>query len=724
MTASPGLSRTSRRVANGRHRLRIERRQKRVLPFRLQPRLVSQLAVTAGVSGALSTIDLSPVLQSLLLMIFAVAGIGSAALCWLNLPGAATVAGVIGLSLAGVIAFATSLVWLRLWYPVPGCLFLSLTVAAVGMLRLWRLGRNVDTQPPVLVGASRNDADSQAVPPRRPTSRVAIVSDYIATALLLLAIAIWLSAVPGLRGENAGQWGLLATPGGLLLLAATAVAVTGFVVAIAAGRAITAGIAIIVVIVVERATVPVITEIPIYSWTYRHIGVVDYIMKHHTLAPTGVDVYNQWPGFFATMAWFSSITGLDSVTAAHWFAPIADTLVAALVAVLALSFGSNIRAALTAALLAQLVNWVGQDYYSPQSIAFILCATILVLLSHSRRVPAAGYASVPIFAVLVATHQLTPVWVCGAAVALAVCRHIRPGLAAVYVFLLIAYLLPRYSYIKRQGGITGFNLFDNSRAVGQGRGSDGRLFSLLVERGLSISLWLSAAICLVIVWRRSGPYWPLGIMAFSPLLMLFVVNYGNESILRVFLYSLLTCSVLVAPVMVGALTGRNGGRRLLHTVGYWLVSLIVMAAGLQGYYAGWSFNTISRNQLEQSRWLLATNRAGTAISMMAPPAGWPERSTADFVKFALVAGDYDKPLDGLRDSLLKGLPTPEAIDELESGDQKTYIIIPRQAWAYNAYIGLFPPGALARLVEQLNQRSSWVKILDDSDTLAFVYTPP
>jgi hypothetical protein len=717
MTASLGLARVSAQPTKGRHR------RDRFLST--QPKILAQLAVIAGVSGAVSAIPISPVLQSVLLIVFSFAGIGSAALCWLELPTAATVAGVIGLSWAGVIAFATSMAWLQLWYPVPGCLLLSLTVAAIGLVRLWSLGYSADREQTVPAAAApEQDLDSAAAP--RLSRIAANVSSGIAFAILLLALGIWALALPMLRRETAGQWGLLVTPGGVLLLTALAIAVTGFAVAIAAHRTITAAAAIVVVITVERVTVPMITEVPIYTWTYKHIGIVDYIVKNDSLPPAGVDVYNQWPAFFTTMAWFGSVTNLDPVIAAHWFGPVADGLLAVLVATLALSFGSTTRAASTAGLLAQVVNWVGQDYYSPQAAAVILCAAILTLLSYSRSSTAAGYASVPIFAVLVPTHQLTPVWVCAVAVVLAICRQMRPRwLATIYVLILAAYLFPRYQVIMKNGGLASFNPFDNSKAVGQGRGSDGRVFSVLVEQGLSVSIWLAAAICFVIIWRRAGAPWALGIMAFSPLALLLALNYGGEAILRVFLYSLLGSSVLIAPFLTKALTFHRAGQRLLPITVSWLALVMAAAAGLQGYYSSWTYITVTRQQLEQSRWLLATNRAGTAITVMAPPAGWPERSTADYVKFALASSSYDNPLDDLRNSLLKGLPTPEAIDNLEAvpADGALYIVLPKQVWAYNAFIGLFPPGALETLVEQLSQRPNWIRVIDDADTLAFVYTP-
>ena len=37
------------------------------------------------------------------------------------------------------------------------------------------------------------------------------------------------------------------------------------------------------------------------SWTYKHFGVVDYLGPRRALV-THLDIYQQWPGFFAAAA--------------------------------------------------------------------------------------------------------------------------------------------------------------------------------------------------------------------------------------------------------------------------------------------------------------------------------------------------------------------------------------------------------------------------------------
>jgi hypothetical protein len=716
-----------------RHRLGYTWTSEPRLPAQLAPRVLAQLAVMAGVSGALSAIPFSSVLQSILLMVLLIAGVGSAVLCWLGLPSGAAVAGVIGLSVAAVIALATSMAWLRIWYPVPSCLVLSFMVASIGLIRLWTLrelgGRRPEPMS-VIAAANASDADATARLARPPglADIVGHAPRYIAAGVLFSAFAIWLLALPLLRRDPGRQYGLLATRGGLLLVTATILAVTGFFVAIVMRRMVTAAVAILVVIATERVTVTLITEVPNYAWTYKHIGVVDYIIKNGVLPSLTFDIYSQWPGFFTGTAWFSSITRLDLVEAAHWFAPVAATLTTVMVAPLALGLGLSLRGAFTAAMVAQVLNWVGQDYFSPQAIALILAIAVLALLAHSKDSPAAGYVSLPIFAVSVSVHQLTPVWICTVAVALALFAQMRPRWLAVLYFLIVAiYLIPRRESIEEYGWLTGFNPFANSDPAVNNRGSDGRVFTILVERGLALSMWLLAAICFIVIWRGVAARWAAGIMAFSSMLLLFGQNYGGEAIFRVYLYSLAGCAVFLAAFLALPLCMERRGRLLRPIVAAWLAMIGFAVAGMQGYYGSWSYVTITRSQLEQSRWLLATNQAGTLMTVPAP-AGWPTRVSADYVRHAVVNPWYDVVPDPLEDSLLTGRPTSESLERLESdakstGNRRLYILLPRQVWAYDEYMRYFKPGALQILVEQLNQRPGWTKVINDADTLAFVYSP-
>jgi hypothetical protein len=101
-----------------------------------QARVLAKLAVIAGLSGMLSTLPVSAPARAALLTILMLTGAGSALLCWLSLSGSAAVAGVLGVSVATVIALTSSQLWLNLWHPVLSCLALSVGVLTTGLARL------------------------------------------------------------------------------------------------------------------------------------------------------------------------------------------------------------------------------------------------------------------------------------------------------------------------------------------------------------------------------------------------------------------------------------------------------------------------------------------------------------------------------------------------------------------------------------------------------------
>ncbi len=108
---------------------------------RFASELAANTAVVAGVCGALSTIPIAPVLQALLLLVLVLVGVGSAVMCWVDLPPAPMVAAVLGISVTSVICLAVAMAWMDIWYPVPACLLFSAGVACSGYLRRRSLRR-------------------------------------------------------------------------------------------------------------------------------------------------------------------------------------------------------------------------------------------------------------------------------------------------------------------------------------------------------------------------------------------------------------------------------------------------------------------------------------------------------------------------------------------------------------------------------------------------------
>ena len=56
---------------------------------------------------------------------------------------------------------------------------------------------------------------------------------------------------------------------------------------------------------------------PRYEWVYKHLGVIDLIAQDGA-APRSLDIYANWPAFFALNAWFSRASGVSAIDYAPW----------------------------------------------------------------------------------------------------------------------------------------------------------------------------------------------------------------------------------------------------------------------------------------------------------------------------------------------------------------------------------------------------------------------
>jgi hypothetical protein len=190
---------------------------------------------------------------------------------------------------------------------------------------------------------------------------------FLPWIVLALCVVLFIYGDSTIPRAGISQWGLLAVASpayGLSILMAAA----GFVIAVRRANFKAAVVATLLMITTQRLPTSIATDMPMFAWTYKHIGVTDYIHHAHALA-RGVDIYNGWPGLFAVTAWFSDVTGLSVVTIAHWFTPLFYLAFIPVVYGAARAWGLKPLEGVTAAFLVATLNWVAQDYFSPQAIA-------------------------------------------------------------------------------------------------------------------------------------------------------------------------------------------------------------------------------------------------------------------------------------------------------------------------------------------------------------------
>lgn len=669
-----------------------------VSPTTASPR-VEAYALASAVLGVLSLAPIAPWGRAVLLAAFLLTGPGLATVLWLRLPSVTAFA-VIPVTGLGVTAASTAaLNWAQLWLPIP--LLLSIAGAVAGS---------------ALVHAGRRRSFSVAWPAAFSADRWRVTAPYL---WIVAALCGWAVALPGMADAADSLFGLLFTGTGPALIAVSTVIVAAFVVALRRGALIVAAFAVGAMIVVLRLTATLITDLPLYPWTYKHLGIVDYVLTHRVFPPSGIDVYREWPAFFTSAVWFSDLTALDPIAFAHWFAPVTHLVLALVIAALAATVGLDRRETLAAVMIAELVNWVAQDYFAPQAFALVLGLGLLVTLLASRTTPAAGWLSLALFAALVPTHQLTPFWVFGVVVLLVLTRTIRPYWIVIpYAALLIGYLIPRRYIVFQHGGLSSMNPFANATGNVEYAGSAAKVITSLVCRGLSATVVLLAVVAAVVWWRTGRSVLVPAVLAFSPFMLLLLNSYGGEAIFRVYLYAVPGCAVLIAPLLVASIRGLGGGCMAAACLA------VIGAAGLQGYYGTWALNVQKPSQLALLGNLADGARTPTTIWNL-HTSGFPARSTAAAVSLAEHDNSYDTEIfDGMPD-FATGFPDSGQFEEVtaraaaSAGD--TYIVFSDEAKTALAYFGQAEPDEVDRFEDKFATSPVWCLRLQDETTTVFRY---
>lgn len=331
-----------------------------------------------------------------------------------------------------------------------------------------------------------------------------------------------------------------------------------------------------------------------YSWLYKTIGVVQYVNLHGALN-RHIDIYQNWPGFFALFAWFDRVAGIGSpLDYGKWAQLGFEALGLLMFAFAARGLPLTDRERWIALFIYPAANWVGQDYFSPQALGTVLSFGVLGVLLHwgaitprpraapsSARSPrhrlarlrsragwaprggpvaAGAEARMPLaitalaslaYFVLVFTHELSPYIVLAQLTALALLGRFRPRwLVIAFAVIVFGFLAPRFSYVNQHFGILDSigNFFANVLPPpNPGRGPTAAVaFSTDAKMLLSGAVGVAALVGTVRRYRAGRPVLALLVLAAAPVLVLAVQPYGGEAILRVYLFALPWAACLAA----------------------------------------------------------------------------------------------------------------------------------------------------------------------------------
>jgi hypothetical protein len=614
-------------------------------------------------------------------------------------------------------------------------------------------------------------------PPEKPGARAAPASTGrqrwpLSAQLLSLCacVALWWSSVSWIRVGTLDDYGLLPVfP--LSFFAALALLVASFVAAVCAPRpseVVLAGHAL-ALIVFLHGTMPLLFSEPFYPWVYKHFGVVEYIDLHGRL-DSSVDIYQNWPAFFALSAWFGRVAGTRPLEYGAWAQVFFNACNLVLLRYVFGAVSRDLRLIWIAVFLFFSANWAAQDYFSPQAFAFTLslglCGLILRWLliaadrawmarwlnrvaafiarlgrrrrsgvgpedepAGSQRVGrrAARNIAIALFALIVTTHQLTPYMLIVGLGVLTFLGVVRPRLLVVlFTAMALGYLLPRLDFIQRYYGLLGSagEPLKNVRTAAVGlnglAGEPGRVLCAHAARLLSLTIWGLGLIG--VVRRLRAGYKNLGIaaLAVAPAFIALADTYGGEAIYRVYLFSLPWFALLAAFAL------RPGGDdwSSVRTVPRLLLPLaLLLALFVPAYFGMAATNEVRPGEVAASQYFY-DHAPPRSLLMIASPQ-FPVRLAGNYEQFRLTIGEADPSLltvkPSLRHKLLGDRHVPVIAQAMRdyAGDEPAFLAVSRNGKVTSQVLDMLPRGSLDELKRALSRSRRFRVWYRNADTTIF-----
>lgn len=430
---------------------------------------------------------------------------------------------------------------------------------------------------------------------------------------------------------------------------------------------------VFLLIVMLYGTTLAIEEAPRFNVTWRHAGLVDYVQRGEPLNRSS-DPYLDWPGFFILGAFVANIAGLKSILDIVAYAPIFYNLLylGALVMIFR-SATSNRRLAWLAVWLFFLTNWIGQDYFSPQGLNYVLYLTVLgIILLWFQDYPNQGFLKVlarlrflrflsaspssperspdlslgrrlglsAVLLILVAfsvvSHQLTPfaILFCVAALTVFHLNSFRSlpfliGLliAGWIIFMARTFVLNDFNRLLQ-------NFADLQHSVNQGlldrlAGSPGHVFIVRFRLIFAIAIWVLAALGMFLRFRRSAQDQTglrmladvrIMILALAPFILIPLQSYGGEIILRVYLFALPFMIFFVASALYADDQAEISWKR---TMVAGVLSIALVGGFFVARYGNEKIDQFTSNEVDAVQWFY--QHAGLGSLLVAPSPHYPAR---------------------------------------------------------------------------------------------------
>lgn len=614
--------------------------------------------------------------------------------------------------------------------------------------------------------------------------RTSWMADFAPVVIAPSAFALWLS---GLQHVNLLQMTDLGIVSILppLCEVAMAVVVGCFVLELGRPRlryAILLLQLVLLVVMLDGVTA-IIEQAPRLSATYTHVGLTEYIMRTGTINPDA-QTYYSWPAFFILITLVlqtlvpAALRLSLLLSLVNWAPVLFNLLYMGPLYLIMSALTRDKRIVWLGLGLFILTNWVAQDYFSPQGFAYFLYLIILAVslmwfkplplrtpadpakINLLRRLPLlskelawlmmpsdaaamqSAYLVTPrqraallklilaVFALAVASHPITPIFIIISMTILAYYRRslpLRLPILMLVMFGLWFAIMGRPFWEGHMSMVVG-NLGSLSSAYSQNvsvranAGSAEHQFVVRMCMVLSVLVWGLAglgALLRLLQGHRDVPYI---LLAIAPLGLVPIQPYGGEMLLRAYLFGLPFMLFFVASLFC---SGAALADSLLFAGRTAALALVLLSCCLIARYGNERENFITPNEVAAVAYLYHAAPHGSLLIEAASDAPWgyEYQDLYTYESMYVLAGlDEGLPVDPAKLSANYMNLLLQAIEG--EGHGRGFVLFTRNQEVYSSLQTSLPAGTLSQLELRLLSSDQFRMIYSNPEAQILEYTGP
>jgi hypothetical protein len=345
-------------------------------------------------------------------------------------------------------------------------------------------------------------------------------------------------------------------------------------------------------------------------------------------------------------------------------------------------------------------------------------------------------AIIVVFFVLSVTHQLSPYMVAIQLAALSLAGLLRPRwLPIVLGAIAVGYLLPHFGFVNSHFGLLHSlgSFFSNAEPPSQSTTPPAAATAriALCCEVVSLGIWCLALAGAYLRRRAGEPVLALLLPAFSPFALLAILAYGNEGVLRVYLFSLPWCAALGASALtlpLSAARAKAGAHRAAPsakggqgTVRVLVVLVVVLALFFPAFFGDDSYNVMQPGEVAALTAFQANEPPGMIYGAI-DNAAFHDTSNYNLLQIETIFG---------RDSLYGNRPINAQIANTiltlalhqTSRNHPVYIVISPSMINYDRAYGVVPVDAFAILEKSLADTPPWTLVVRSGGTVIYELPP-